>query len=149
MSSSSLVSVASYTTMPEAALAKARLESNGIPAVVHGEHQQRLFGGMGAAAGTIELLVVREDEDAARAVLAMDFSGYDESLTALEAEHADAPEVESFSKREHCPHCGSDDFFVANHSGMTIFLSMFLLGLPLIFIKRRHECAICGTVWRA
>ncbi len=146
---SSLVTVASFTTMPEAALAKARLESNGIPAVVHGEQHTRLFGGMGAAAGTIDLLVVREDEDAARAVLAMDLSGYDEELTALEAEHAEAPQVESFSPREHCPHCGSETFFVAQHPGMKVFLSMFLLGLPLLFIKRRHECAICGTVWRA
>ena len=145
----SLVTVASFNTSHEAALAVAQLESNGVHAVTRGAQVARLYEGIGNPQGTIDVQVLADDEDAARSILAMDMSGYDDTLMSLEAEHSDAPERESLSSGAHCPHCGSENFFVTKHSPLTVLLSLALLGFPLLFIKRKHECAICATTWDA
>ena len=144
----SLVTVASFATSHEAALAKARLAESGIPAVVHGDQHARLFGGMGAVAGSIDVQVHADDEDAARSILSLDVSGYDEFLTSLEAEGSDDAERESFEDRTLCPNCGSDDLLVQKHSPGALFIGILLLGIPLLFMKRGHECAMCGHKWK-
>jgi hypothetical protein len=144
----SLVTIATFDRQYEASLAQARLESEGIKAFIHGENTARMFTGVGGEVGSVLLQVLSEDEDHARAILAMDEEGYDEFLSSLQAEGAEG-EKETFESRDHCPNCGSDNIFTSDISPLSRLGAIFLLGIPLLFMKKERECAICGHTWKA
>jgi len=144
----SLVTIATYDRQYEASLAQARLESEGVQAFVHGENTARIFTEVGGEIGSVLLQVRAEDEDHARAILAMDEEGYDEFLSSIQAENAEE-QRETFESRDHCPNCGSDNIFTTDISPLSKLGAIFLLGIPLLFMKKERECAICGHTWRA
>lgn len=145
-----LVTIATYTRQYEASLAQARLASEGIRAFVHGENTARVFQGFGGELGTILLQVSSDDEANARAILAMDEEGYDDFLTALQAEAAgEEHEEETFTKGDKCPRCGSDNLFTNEYSAVAKFGSILLLGIPFLFMKHEHECTMCGMKFTA
>jgi len=152
----SLVAIATFDRQYEASLAKARLESEGIRAFIHGENVARVFTGVGGEMGSVILQVAADDEDHARAILAIDEEGYDEFLMSLQAEVAGdttedggTSEKERFESRDVCPRCGSDNMFTNEYSPVARLGAYLLLGIPFLFMKREHECAICGYKWRA
>ena len=143
-----LVTVATYTDSIQGELARARLNECDIACVIHGgqsiRHPNGTFG------QNVRLQVNEEDVEAARTLLTLDVSGYDDELTALEAEGSDSPEAEEMPKLGgHCPRCDSDNVMVTPFTWDKFFWSAFLLFLPLLFLKRDHECAMCGMTWRA
>ena len=48
----------------------------------------------------------------------------------------------------HCPRCGSDAVRYQHISKRFAFLSILLLGMPLLWHTRTHTCEACGHVWR-
>ncbi len=150
-----LVTIATFDRTSDAELARALLASEGIPAVVQDEHAARVFTGVPGALGTVRLQVAAADEDAARAVLAMDEEGYDEFLAEIQAEAAggdvgeDEKDLVERPSGPRCPHCGSDNLFTEPLPFWKQLLGIVLLGIPFIVYKRSRECAICGTKFSA
>lgn len=142
-----LVTVATYDDPLQGELAKARLNESDIPCVIQGGQNVRHLNGI--SGWRVNLQVNEEDAVAARSLLSLDLSGYDDELTALEAEGSDSPDAEEMPKSgEHCPRCGSDTLMITPFTWDKFFWSAFLLFLPLLFLKRDHECAMCGMTWR-
>ena len=146
-----LVTIATFDRMYEASLAKARLESEGIQAFVHGENTARVFTGIGGELGNVQLQVHQDDEASARALLTLDEEGEDEFLMSLQAEAAVAEEEdeqEEYISHDHCPRCGSDNLFTNDYSLLARLGAILLLGIPFLFMKRERECAICGLKFK-
>ena len=126
--------VARYFDELPANLAKARLEGEGIDAVVVGRSIQHFSSAMGGAAGPVQLLVSAEYLDHARSVL-RDF----------EAELNRSEQVES----RLCPHCGSAHVGPDPFRKWCIVMTILTCGLlfSTIFLSRKHACRECGCRW--
>ncbi len=134
--------VASFRDAHEAHLARALLESSGVPAYVVDEHtigNNWLYSNM---LGGVKVLVPVELADEARSILA------DENPPP-EAE----PELEpsaglSEPALEHCPACGGEARSLDAMDRRIRALSM-LIGFPFAIGRRRRRCDDCGHTWRA
>jgi ribosomal protein S27AE len=130
-----LVTLEQYRDLPEALLARGKLESAGIETFLADDNMVRLDWFMSQLIGGIRLQVRPEEEAAARAVLA-------------------EPIPESYSEEEvgeqygqpRCPACGSLD---VSHPGINKPVSYLLLwlGFPLPVPSRKWHCGACGAVW--
>jgi hypothetical protein len=47
-----------------------------------------------------------------------------------------------------CPKCGSDSVRYENVSKRFAFISLILLGIPLLWRKRQCQCNACGFKWK-
>jgi hypothetical protein len=140
--------VVGYFSYPyEADLARARLESVGIEALVLDDHQVRMQWHIGAAIGGVKLGVDPDDAPRARAVLAEDRSHLLDDIPeqALPA-HAD----------ECCPACASASVTaVRTHvtaSPLRWIQSILFFGLFDILVARRRmrndwQCGSCSHRW--
>jgi hypothetical protein len=125
--------VATFMHAHQAHFLRIRLEEEGIPAIVCDEATSALAPHFIHAIGGIRVQVRDEDVAAASAVV-----GLDEPMTDLREGMV-------------CPECGSSDIdqeLNARRSYVMSFLLLFLIMLPLPFVKRQYRCNQCSHLWR-
>jgi hypothetical protein len=132
-----LVTVATFTSPWEAQLARARLESEGIVAMIADENLIRMDWMISAAVGGVKLQV--GEADAHAAVEALHRTERLPELYLLRQEEAPA---------RRCPGCRSEDLYLERWSRGLFLVGTLLLGFPLPLLRRRWHCRQCREVWR-
>jgi Putative prokaryotic signal transducing protein len=132
-----LITVEIFSTLWEAQLARARLESEGIHSIVADESFARLYSGLSNALGGVRLRV--REEDAPRAA-------------GLLQDRRPIPEIylvtEEDAARPRCPGCKSDNLDFERWSRVGFLSSWMILGVPLPIPRRRWICRNCGADWK-
>ena len=132
-----LVTVSRFRDLPNADLARALLESSGIPACIQDDNLVRMDWFYSNAIGGIRLQVEATNADAAREILdqpAPDAIAFEEGAEFVQPQ---------------CPRCGSPDTSLlgSNHE-----LSLSRVDLPSVSLAAGAEgwvCHACGTCWEA
>jgi hypothetical protein len=132
-----LVTVGRYRDLPNADLARALLESSGIPAFIQDDNLVRMDWFYSNAIGGIRLQVEAANADAAREIL-----------------DQPAPDAISFEDgaefvQPQCPRCGSADTSLL---GSNNELSLSGVDLPFVSLPAGAEgwvCHACGTCWES
>ena len=127
-----LKTVATFSFPHEAHIARAKLESEGIPALVADEHTINMQWLYSNALGGVRLQVPPTAFDRAKGILAQDFSD------DLIAEIGEEPFT--------CLNCGSDEisFYI---KGKVMAYLMFILGhFPFWPFRRKIKCKNCGKI---
>ena len=116
----------------EAHLARSLLESAGIKATVHRFSRYRAIAGGG-------FLVKVQPMDLGRA----------RSILKKTDRETDMDEyISSDDESYHrCPECDSVNVDVEPLAGAKLWLSVLLIGIPLLFMKRNHTCRKCKHAW--
>ena len=138
-SSNKYVTIATYTGAWEAHLARAKLESEGIFALVLDDQTASINWIYSSALGAVRLQVREEDSERAIQLLettAEEGPAIQQECSALEMT---APL---------CPACGSSNISRARFSLPVAVLSFLLFGIPFLFIRKRFVCKNCGRKWR-
>ena len=130
-----LRTVATFEYAHFAHLAKTKLESEGIECFIFDEHTSSMNWFYTNAIGGIKLKVRGEDYERASIILK---ENVDDSNSIDEAD-----EIIKLS----CPKCGSDNIRDEKFSKRFAYISILLLGFPLLFKKRKYECGNCGLKW--
>lgn len=120
------VTLATFSSHPEAHVARGALEEHGIDALLEGEGLVSVYG---QALGGIRLRVRVEDAERASSLLGI---------------HRPTPQVPLA-----CPSCGSQRVGRAQPMRWLVFLSWFLVGLPLPFFRLRWKCWNCDHRWKS
>lgn len=126
--------IASYRDIPIAELARAKLDSEGIPCHLLNKHHIGVNWLYSQALGGVQLQVLSEDAAEARRILDADES------SSLEAEDLDFPELD---ETDYCESCGSSNLEVIDYkriSGALILLTQ----LWFLFWGRKYRCKDCG-----
>lgn len=129
MSENTLVTAASFSFPHEAHIAKATLESEGIPAFVADEHTINMQWLYSNAMGGVRVQVPFKYLEQAQNILSADFSDL----------------LGSENGRPACKHCGSDQLTPYTQGKKPAYLLFLLLGFPLFFYKHGYQCENCGT----
>ena len=127
---SKFVVVSKYSFPLDAHIAKASLESEGIPAYIADEHTINMQWLYSDALGGVRLYVAETFETEAKAILALNFSADVDS--AFEA------------TPEHCPQCNSTHLANYTKGKKPAFVLFILLGFPLFFYQHGRKCMNCG-----
>ena len=133
-----LTLVASYSFPHEAQVARANLESAGIPAFIEDEHTISMQWLYSDAIGGVKVLVDSKHYDEAIEILETDFSSELDEL--FEPEEQESSNV--------CPNCNSSDISPHTVGKKPAFVVFLLLGFPLFFYKHVLKCNQCGEFWR-
>ena len=126
-----LVQIAAFQHQIGAHLCKARLESEGIDCFLADENLSYLGPFAGEHRGI--KLQVRESD----------------AGEAVEILRQDPPETEVEIEGLRCPRCGSPDVTRQKHSPALIFMSLLLLGIPFLFMRKKWNCRACWHTWKA
>ena len=129
-----LTSVARYSLPYEAHLARARLESEGIPAFVADEHTINMQWLYSDALGGVRLQVPEPWALRALSVLAED-----REQVLMEAQQVDT---------DLCRHCGSADTEYHQIGRRWAFLMFLGINFPLFPVRDGIRCRDCGKVSR-
>ncbi|UCH66237.1 MAG: DUF2007 domain-containing protein [Ignavibacterium sp.] len=116
-------------------LAKTKLESEDIECFIFDEHTSSMNWFYTNAIGGIKLKVRGEDYERASIILKEhvdDNNNFDESDEGIKLS---------------CPSCHSDNIKDEKFSKRFAYISILLLGFPLLFKKRKYECKSCGLKW--
>lgn len=127
---SKFIVVSKYSFPLDAHIAKASLESEGIPAHIADEHTINMQWLYSDAIGGVRLYVPEEFEIEAKAILALNFS-------------ADVDSVFEATP-EHCPKCNGLDLINYTKGKKPAFIVFILLGFPLFFYQHGRKCKDCG-----
>ena len=130
-----LVTIASFRDLPNALLAKARLASDGIEAILLNENIVRMDWLVANAVGGVQLQVHREDVE--------------EALELLEAPMPSRIPVPGEEyEQPTCPACESMNLSCGDANRPLSFLSWLLVGIPLPFGRKLvWSCGDCGYQW--
>ena len=126
-----LVTIGRYSTPYEANMVKSQLESAGIPAFVADEHVIGMNWLYSNALGGVKVQVPESLAAEAQEIL----------VAETEAPQTSEPDATI------CPECGSnntEDFLEKRKS----FLTLVLLGFPLLLPTEKKRCNDCGHRWR-
>jgi DNA-directed RNA polymerase subunit RPC12/RpoP len=118
--SEKIVTIATFTYPLEARLSQAKLESEGIPSFVADENIVSANQFYSLAVGGVRLQVKESDAENALRILGM-------------AQEVQSDLIEDSEER--CPGCHSRMFRYETFSLRWVFLSIFLLGFPLLFLS--------------
>ena len=129
--------VASFREPYLAYIAKGKLDSEGIPAVVSDEHLVQINWTLSQAIGGVKVQVPEEAMERAREILKMD---YLEELSEVE-ETQPKPEPDDV-----CPKCGSGSISSHGYSLWSLIPSILFL-LPIFFRWKKWVCNDCGATW--
>lgn len=133
-----LVTLWRYRDLPEALIARAKLDSQQIWCVLADDNVIRLNWFLSNALGGLRLQVADEDAQFALDLLAEEIP---ESFSAEEV-------GEEYLQPE-CVECGSLDVsFEPLHQGLALVCLQFL-GLPVWLPKKLWHCEACGNHWKA
>ncbi|MGB0937143.1 MAG: DUF2007 domain-containing protein [Colwellia sp.] len=127
---SHLIVIAKYSFPLDANIAKASLESAGIPAFIADEHTINMQWLYSDAMGGVRLLIAEEHEKEASEILNGNFSTTVD--TACE------------SDIETCSNCQSINIKHHTKGKVPAFLVFLLAGFPLFFYKHGIKCLDCG-----
>ncbi len=122
------VTLATFSSHPEAHVARGALEEQGIEALLEGEGLVSIYG---QALGGIRLRVRTTEVERASAVLGI----------------LRRPVAAQVPLR--CPSCGSLRVGRDQPMRWLVFLSWFLVGLPLPFFRARWKCWNCDHRWKS
>lgn len=132
MTHDSLVTIATYSLPHEAHVARASLEATGIYVFIANEHTIGVQWFYSNALGGVRLMVKEKDAATALTILETDFS---------EELGKEIPLDESV-----CPACGSTDVEAYTIGAKSAFLTILLLGFPLLLVKHGIRCRRCGKI---
>ena len=124
------VTVRRYSSPQEAHLARAKLESEGVPAVVQDENLIRMNWLYSNAIGGVKLQVAHSHIDTANRIL----GSVERSQTESEVAYR-------------CPHCGGSDTRVRVRGRQSTFLTWLFAGFPLWRGRREWLCSGCQHTW--
>ena len=128
------VTVGRYSFPHEAHIARARLEAEGITAVVADEHTVNMNWLYSDALGGVRVQVSAEDSAAARQLLVEDRSAeVDQEFGAEEMR---------------CPACDSNRVALHTRGRRSVFAVFLLLGFPLFFYRHGFRCERCEHFWQ-
>lgn len=130
-----LRTVATFEYAHFAHLAKTKLESEGIQCFIFDENISTINWFYTNAVGGIKLKVREEYYEKAVRILKVNDSDSDNTNKEGEV-------IELF-----CPKCGSENIWDEKYSKKFAYISILLLGFPLLFRKRKYECKQCGFKW--
>ena len=125
-----LVTIGRYSFPYEAHIARALLESEGIPAFVADEHTINMQWLYSDAMGGVRLQVSKDF--AAKAIELLQESREE---TLVETMGADEP---------CCPHCGSTDTEYYQFGRRWAFLTFLVINFPFFPVKSGFKCRQCG-----
>lgn len=131
--------VTAYDNVPSAYLARALLESEGIPARVLDEQAGSMAFLYAFAVRGVKVEVAARDLDRARQILAEDRSADVEALDGV-----GRGEVGPAGS---CPRCGSQETRRAPLRTLSLLASA-VSPSPVVFGARRRRCKACGLRWR-
>lgn len=126
-----MITVATFSFPYEAHIARAKLESEGIPAFVVDEHTINAQWLYSQAMGGVRVQVPNEHAYRASEILETDYSG------VLEEQEGIDPLV--------CPNCGSTKVEQILQGKKMAFIAFLFLGFPLWRYKYLVRCASCGA----
>jgi rubredoxin len=122
-----LVTVATFSSTLDAELGRAKLRAHGIRAFVSDEHLSTINPQYLAAAGGIRLQVRHADAETAEEIL---------------GDTDEAPDDEDDEDGPQCPKCGAR-YVYHTWPPEVLLVSVMLLGLPLLFLKKPWHCRKC------
>ncbi len=129
----------------DAYLAKAFLESEGIPVFLQDELTTQVFNFYSNAIGGVKMLVPSTEEE--KAVELLKEGGF--VLTKEETE--EIIEVISLTKeknKKHCPYCHSTNIGEERKPNFLTITLIFLLGLILPITSKTFVCFECTKKWK-
>ncbi|MEP7012859.1 MAG: DUF2007 domain-containing protein [Acidobacteriota bacterium] len=121
----------------EAELARARLEGEGLHAVVADLHLIGMDWMLSSAIGGVKLKVPIEEVERAKELLGKQSPISELRLVTAEDE-----------TQARCPSCRSEDLYRQSWSREGFFLGAIFLGFPFPVLRRRWVCRNCGAVWK-
>jgi len=124
----------------EAELARLKLEAAGIPCFLAGKEFASTSWLYSGAASGVKLQVRQSDVERALALLGP------ERVAAEREQGGETAAGESESPA--CPRCHSDDVEHERFSRRFFYLSLLLLGFPLLWVTGGYRCRRCGHTWR-
>lgn len=127
-----LNTVARYSFPHEAHIARAKLESEGIPALVADEHTINMQWLYSNALGGVRLQVPAAVYEQAKEILALDCS--DDLVSAV----GDSPNT--------CPSCGSTEITFYVKGRVMAYLVFILTHFPFLPFRRKIICKNCGVM---
>lgn len=132
------VVVAAFTFPWEAELARARLASEGIHAVLGDENLVRLDWFVSQAVGGVKLLVAESEAGRAAEILRRR-AELPEIGLVTDSDAAGAPT---------CPRCRSANLSYERWSRSGFVGTLLLLGFPIPIPQPRWRCGRCKAIWR-
>jgi DNA-directed RNA polymerase subunit M/transcription elongation factor TFIIS len=124
----------------EAELARIKLESAGIPCFLADKEFASMYWLYSGANRGVKLQVKRSDVERALEVL-----GPEPATPDREAEREPGAD-ESIAPS--CPRCHSDEVVYERFSRRFFYLSLLVLGFPLLWGRPRYRCDRCGYIWK-
>ena len=134
--STELVTLQHFRDVPEALLAKGKLESAGIACTLADGNLVRMDWLLSNAIGGIRLQVHEQDAEAARAIL-------DEPIPPEFNEE----EVGESYEQPRCPRCYSLDIGFEKINRFWTYGLWLLLTIPIPVRKNNWKCYTCGIEW--
>lgn len=134
-----LKTIASFRDLPLAELAKAKIESEGIPCFLANAYHVGVNWLYSFALGGVKLQVYSPDVEKAKQILNEDRS---DDLASIEDEFP-KPDVSDY-----CHKCSSRNLSLIRDSRKAGALSL-LIGFPLVFFRKRYKCEDCGHIMKA
>jgi hypothetical protein len=131
-----LVTLQHFRDIPEALLARGKLESAGIDSVLADGNLIRMDWLLSNAIGGIRLQVDKRDLDSARAIL-------DEPILP----EFDTDEIGENFVQPRCPRCCSLDIAFEKIDRFWTFALWLLLSFPIPIRKSTWKCYTCGIEW--
>jgi hypothetical protein len=138
-----LVVVRTFTSVPDAHVARSVLDAAGIPTHLADDNIIAADWLYSNAVGGVKLLVPSDRLDEAIAIL---------ETPALDAELAPVESIDApHEKRPEdiCPQCGGVQFEPIKRGRRGAALTWLLVGVPLIPVHRAFRCRQCGTTLEA
>jgi hypothetical protein len=132
----SLVTLQHFRDIPEALLAKGKLESAGIECLLADGNLVRMDWLLSNAIGGVRLQVRKQDFESARAVLA----------EPIPAEFGEEDLGEAFVQPR-CPRCRSLDIGFEKIDRFWTYGLWLLLSFPVPIRKENWKCYTCGIEW--
>ncbi|MBU50586.1 MAG: hypothetical protein CL920_18060 [Deltaproteobacteria bacterium] len=130
------VPIATFSSLPEAQVAKTFLSSHGIDSLVMDEHTVGMNVWLTQAIGGIRLMVHVDDSIQAHQLLS----------------EADANELETEVSWGSCPRCDAEEVEVLPYSTMgqalTATATVALTGMPMMSSTHSLRCNECGHNWQ-
>ncbi len=131
-----IVTLRQFRDMPEALLAKGKLESAGIECFLADGNLVRMDWLLSNAIGGLRLQVMAEQAEEARALL-------DEPMP----EAFTLDEVGDFWPQPHCPRCDSGDIGFETINRFWTYGLWLALGFPVRVRKKNWKCYSCLAEW--
>jgi len=132
------VTIATYSGAWEAHLARAKLESEGIYALVLDDQTASINWIYSSSLGGVRLQV--REEDSKRAIHLLETTAEEGPTIQQECSALD-------TTAPTCPACGSSNISRARFSLPVAVLSFLLFGIPFLFNRKRVVCMNCGRKW--